>query len=54
MLHVLDVVLLRHVARGQVADTIHGHDADILNGTEKILKSIGSKRKRVTRIYCLK
>ena len=49
VLHVLDVVLLRHVARGQVADTIHGHDANILDGTEKILKSICFKRERVTR-----
>ena len=54
MLHVLDVVLLRHVARGEVADPIHGHDADILDGTEKILKSKGSKWKRVNRNYCLK
>ena len=49
VLHVLDVVLLRHVARGQVADPIHGHDANILDGTEKILKSICFKRKRVNR-----
>ena len=54
VLHVLDVVLLRHVARGQVADPIHGHNADIFDGAEKILKSKGSKRKRVNRIYCLK
>ena len=31
VLHVLDVVLLRHVARGQVPDAIHGDDADVLN-----------------------
>ena len=54
VLHVLDVVLLRHVARGEVADPIHGHDADILDGAEKILKSKGSKWKRVKRNYCLK
>ena len=38
VLHVLDVVLLRHVTGGQVADAVHGHDPDILDGTEKILK----------------
>ena len=47
VLHVLDVVLLRHVARGQVADPIHGHDANIFDGPEKILKSICLKQKRV-------
>ena len=31
VLHVLDVVLLRHVARGQVPDAIHRDDADVLN-----------------------
>lgn len=38
VLHVLDIVLLRHVAGGQVADAVHGHDADILDGSEEILK----------------
>ena len=38
VLHVLDVVLLRHVASGQVADAVHRHNADILDGTEEILK----------------
>ena len=38
VLHVLDVVLLRHITRGQVADAVHGHDPDILDGTEKILQ----------------
>ena len=41
MLHVLDVVLLRHIAGGQVADAVHGHDPDILDSTEKILKRKG-------------
>ena len=34
VLHVLDVVLLRHVARGQVPDAVHGHDADVLNSSQ--------------------
>ena len=38
VLHVLDVVLLRHIAGGQVADAVHGHDPDILDGTKKILQ----------------
>ena len=41
VLHVLDVVLLRHVARGQVADPVHRHDSDVLDGAEKILKRKG-------------
>ena len=31
VLHVLNVILLRHVARGQVPDAIHRDDADVLN-----------------------
>ena len=41
VLHVLDVVLLRHIAGGQVADAVHGHDPDILDSTEKILQRKG-------------
>ena len=41
VLHVLDVVLLRHVTRGQVADPVHRHDSDVLDGAEKILKRKG-------------
>ena len=36
-LPVLDVVLLRDVAGGEVADPVHGHDADILDGAQQVL-----------------
>ena len=36
-LPVLDVVLLRDVPCGEVADPVHRHDADILNGPQQVL-----------------
>ena len=34
---VLDVVLLRDVAGGEVTDPVHRHDADILDGAQQVL-----------------
>ena len=36
-LPVLDVVLLRDVPCGEVADPVHRHDADILDGAQQVL-----------------
>ena len=34
VLHVFDVVLLRHVARRQVPDAVYRDDADVLNSSQ--------------------
>ena len=37
VLHVLDIVLLGDIAGGEVSDTIHGHDTNVLNGPQQVL-----------------
>ena len=50
VLHIFNVVLLGHIASCEVSDTIHGHDTNVLNGTQQVLDRGFEKARPTLRI----